>query len=103
MEKKKKRYTYSNIGRANIFSNKFKKSDKEPDLKGDGEIMDSKISIAGWFKQDKNGNRFLSLSFDDMIEAETAPPKKNGKKKELDDWFDTDSQSSKGKQAPWEK
>ena len=103
MDKTKKRYTYNNVGRANIFNNKFKKSDREPDLKGDGEIMDNKIAIAGWFKEDKNGNRFLSLSFDDMIEAGTAPHKKNGNKKGLDDWFDEGDKKSKGKQAPWEK
>ena len=103
MDKTKKRYTYTNVGRANIFSNKFKKSDREPDLKGDGEIMGNKVSIAGWFKEDKNGSRFLSLSFDDMIEAETPPHKKNGNNKGLDDWFDGDNKKGKGKQAPWEK
>ena len=103
MDKTKKRYTYNNVGRANIFSNKFKKSDKEPDLKGDGEIMGNKVSIAGWFKEDKNSKRFLSLSFDDMVEAKTPAYKKNTNNKGLDDWFDGDSKTSKGKQAPWEK
>ena len=103
MDKPKKRYTYNNVGRANIFSNKFKKSDKEPDLKGDGEIMGNKISIAGWFKEDKNSKRFLSLSFDDMIEAEKPAHQKNGNKKGLEDWFDEGDKKSKGKQAPWEK
>ena len=64
----KKKVAYNNVGRANIFKNKWKKSDREPDLKGDGEIMGNAIKIAGWFKQDKNSNRYLSLSFDDAIE-----------------------------------
>ena len=98
MEKSRKRYTYSNVGRANIFKNKFKKSDREPDLKGDGEIMGNKVAIAGWFKEDKNSNRFLSLSFDDMIEADTTPHKKNGNQKGLEDWFD-EGNKKKGKKS----
>ena len=39
MEKKANKFSYNNVGRANVFRNKFKKSDREPDLKGDGEIM----------------------------------------------------------------
>ena len=43
MEKKTNKFAYNNVGRANVFKNKFKKSDREPDLKGDGEIMGNKI------------------------------------------------------------
>jgi len=101
MEKAKKK-VYNNVGRANIFQNRWKKGDKEPDLKGDGEIMGNKIGIAGWFKEDKNGRRFLSLSFDDIIEGET-PPHRRKESKDLDGWFDEDPSKNGNKKPPWDQ
>ncbi len=103
MEKKTNKFAYNNVGRANVFKNKFKKSDREPDLKGDGEVMGNKIGVAAWFKEDKNGNRYLSLSFDDAIKPETPPHRKNGQT-ELDDWFGKSGNKKDGnKKAPWDQ
>ena len=102
MEKKTNKFAYNNVGRANVFKNKFKKSDREPDLKGDGEIMGNKIGVAAWFKEDKNGNRYISLSFDDAIKPEAPPHRKNGQT-EIDDWFGRDKKKSGNKKAPWDQ
>ena len=102
MEKKANKFSYNNVGRANVFRNKFKKSDREPDLKGDGEIMGNKIGVAAWFKEDKNGNRYLSLSFDDSVKPQ-APPKNNGQT-DLDTWFGGSGNKKNGnKKPPWDQ
>ncbi len=100
MEKKASKFSYNNIGRANVFKNKFKKSDREPDLKGDGEIMGNKIGVAAWFKEDKNGHRYLSLSFDDSVKPEN--PQNKNKQINLDDWFGGNKKKGDS-EPPWDK
>ena len=44
-----------------IFQNGKKEKDSHPDMKGDFNIEGQKYSIAGWWKEGKNG-KFLSVS-----------------------------------------
>ena len=44
-----------------IFQNNKREKDSHPDMKGDFNIEGQKYSIAGWWKEGKNG-KFLSVS-----------------------------------------
>ena len=49
-----------------LFVNKFKKDgSNEPDFRGDALIDGKEKKISGWKKKDKNGNTFISGSFED--------------------------------------
>lgn len=44
-----------------LFKNDYKKAENHPDYKGKGTLEDgTEFDAAGWIKQDKNGNSFLS-------------------------------------------
>ena len=46
-----------------LFKNDKKDSDKHPDRKGSAMIGGVHYWISGWVKQDRNGNPWMSLSF----------------------------------------
>tara|TARA_R100000742_G_C4273760_1_gene93439 strand:+ start:1568 stop:1825 length:258 start_codon:yes stop_codon:yes gene_type:complete len=50
-------------GWGSLFSNTYKEEgSKQPDYKGKGKLEDgTDIELAGWRKQDKNGNTFLNV------------------------------------------
>lgn len=50
-------------GWGSLFPNQYKEEgSKQPDYKGKGKLDDgTDIEIAGWRKQDKNGNVFLNV------------------------------------------
>lgn len=51
-------------GKATLFINKYKKTEKQPDLKGAGTTLDGKeIEIAAWKGQTGNGETKLTLTF----------------------------------------
>jgi len=53
-------------GNGSIFKNQYKEKDGQPDYKGSVKLQDgTDKEVAGWIKQDKNGNQFLSLSISD--------------------------------------
>ena len=87
MEKKDKK-VFQNIGSGILWKNKFKKSDREPFFRGKATIRGHELEVAAWLKKDKNGQDMISMAFDDVIEGETPPHRKNNKKeKSLEDIF----------------
>jgi hypothetical protein len=52
-----------NTGRGALFRATEKKSDRAPDYRGDLTLADgTKLELAGWLKEDRNGKKYLSLS-----------------------------------------
>ena len=79
---------FQNIGSGVLWKNKYKKTEKEPFFRGKATIRGHEIEVAGWLKKDKNGQDMISMAFDDPIEAEEPPHKKNGKQdKSLEELF----------------
>ena len=90
METKDKK-VYNNVGSGILWKNKFKKSDREPFFRGKATIKGKEFEVAAWLKKDKNNQDMISMSFDDAVEAETPPHKRNGKKeKSIEDIFGGD-------------
>ena len=87
MENKEKK-VFQNIGSGILWKNKFKKSDREPFFRGKATIRGHELEVAAWLKKDKNNQDMISMSFDDVIEPETPPHKRNGKQdKSLEEIF----------------
>ena len=82
------RKVFQNIGSGILWKNKFKKSDKEPFFRGKATIRGHDVEMAAWLKKDKNNQDMISMAFDDVIEPETPPHRRNGKQeKSLEDIF----------------
>ena len=87
MENKEKK-VFQNIGSGILWKNKFKKSDREPFFRGKATIRGHELEVAAWLKKDKNNQDMISMAFDDVIEGETPPHRKNGKQdKSLEEIF----------------
>lgn len=51
-----------------LFKNNYKEKDNQPDMRGDVRDESGKqFRIAGWKRQDKNGNDYLSAQIEDML------------------------------------
>ncbi len=50
-------------GRGVLFKNTRKTDEKHSDLQGDTLLNGTEYWINGWTKRDKNGNKYISLSF----------------------------------------
>ena len=48
---------------ATVFLNQFKQKETHPDYTGAGLICGKKMLVSIWIKTDKNGNRYMSMSF----------------------------------------
>jgi uncharacterized protein (DUF736 family) len=53
---------YDNSG--SLWTNEYKKTEKQPDLKGDITINGRKIKLSAWKKTTKDGKNFISLKID---------------------------------------
>ena len=85
------RKVFQNIGSGILWKNKFKKSDREPFFRGKATIRGHELEVAAWLKKDKNNQDMISMAFDDVIEPETPPHKRNGKQdKSLEEIFGGD-------------
>ena len=90
MENREKK-VFQNIGSGILWKNKYKKTDREPFFRGKATIRGHELEVAGWLKKDKNGQDMISMAFDDVIEPETPPHKRNGKQdKSLEEIFGGD-------------
>ena len=90
MENKEKK-VFQNIGSGILWKNKFKKSDREPFFRGKATIRGHELEVAAWLKKDKNNQDMISMAFDDVIEPETPPHRRNGKQdKSLEEIFGGD-------------
>ena len=87
MENKEKK-VFNNIGSGILWKNKYKKTDREPFFRGKATIRGHELEVAAWLKKDKNNQDMISMAFDDVIEPETPPHKRNGKQdKSLEEIF----------------
>jgi len=90
MEKREKK-VFQNIGSGILWKNKYKKTDREPFFRGKATIRGHELEVAAWLKKDKNNQDMISMAFDDVIEPETPPHKRNGKQdKSLEEIFGGD-------------
>ena len=48
---------------ATVFLNQFKQKETHPDYTGAGLINGKKTLVSVWIKKDKNGNKYMSMSF----------------------------------------
>lgn len=48
---------------ATVFLNQFKQKETHPDYTGAGLINGKKTLVSVWIKTDKNGNKYMSMSF----------------------------------------
>ena len=88
---KKDRKVFQNIGSGILWKNKYKKTDREPFFRGKATIRGHELEVAAWLKKDKNNQDMISMAFDDVIEPETPPHKRNGKQdKSLEEIFGGD-------------
>jgi uncharacterized protein (DUF736 family) len=55
---------YDNNNRGVLFKEKDKKNEKAPDYKGSINVGGKEYKLAGWIRESKSGNKFLSLSID---------------------------------------
>ena len=84
----KERKVFQNIGSGILWKNKYKKTDREPFFRGKATIRGHELEVAAWLKKDKNNQDMISMAFDDVIEPETPPHKRNGKQdKSLEEIF----------------
>jgi len=60
---------YDNNMRGVLFKNDRKEKDTHPDYKGQSEVNGVEYWLSAWIKTDKNGNKFMSLSFQAKDEA----------------------------------
>jgi hypothetical protein len=68
-------------GFGNLFKNKGKKTDAQPDYKGEIKIDGKIIKLAGWLKITQGGDKYLSLKVDTPMRQET--------KQDTDDFGDS--------------
>ena len=54
-----------------LFPNTKKTEDKQPSMRGTAKIGGVDYNVAGWTKTDKNGGKFITLSFQREDEART--------------------------------
>jgi len=69
---------YDNTNSGVLFRETDKKSEKAPDYKGKLNVNGKELEIAGWLRESKNGNKFLSLKVQEprqKPDAKAAPPK----------------------------
>jgi hypothetical protein len=94
---------YTNTGA--LFTNSYKKSDKQPDFKGnitlerslikqllsDSDDENIKINLSGWNRQGRNGD-FVSLAYDAYKKPEESAPAKYAapKPKQQESFDDSD-------------
>lgn len=64
---------YDNTNTGVLFVNANKKSDKAPDYSGTFNFNGKEVKIAGWKRQSKTGNTFLSLKVDDYKKQDSQP------------------------------
>ena len=84
----KERKVFQNIGSGILWKNKYKKTDREPFFRGKATIRGHELEVAAWLKKDKNNQDMISMAFDDVIEPETPPHRRNGKQeKSLEELF----------------
>ena len=45
-----------------LFKNKYKKTDRHPDMTGNGTLNGEDVKVSAWANIDKSGNKWLKVS-----------------------------------------
>ena len=61
---------YDNAMRGVLFKNDKKQGDNHPDYTGSAEVEGVDCWLSAWIKEDKNGKKYMSLSFTRKDEAQ---------------------------------
>lgn len=77
-----------------LFHNDHRNNDKAPNYRGKGMVNGKEVSVSCWIKQDKSGNKFLSLSFQE-------PWKGGNKEQEIVQQKPVDSYSDMDDEIPF--
>jgi len=77
---------YDNTNRGALFRAE-KKSEKHPDYTGKINIGGNDHYLAGWIKESKAGDKFMSLSLGDAVEQKQQPKQQ---KQQGADFYDED-------------
>ena len=59
---------YDNTNRGVLFKENEKKSDNHPDYTGKVDVGGTEFRLAGWIKESRTGNKFLSLAVSEVQE-----------------------------------
>jgi hypothetical protein len=71
---------------ATLFPNRDRKTDNQPNAKGEGVINGVPVWVSAWTKRDKNGNPWQSLSFTPKDDTAARPkPQQSPAAQEFDD------------------
>jgi uncharacterized protein (DUF736 family) len=62
---------YDNSGA--LFTNEYKKTDKQPDFKGNITINGKKFNLSAWKNKGQGGKNFISLKIDTYEEKPITP------------------------------
>lgn len=69
----------------NMFKNKYKTADNQPAYKGDINVNGTVMEIAGWVKQDKNGDKFISVKLSEKMPTQEQTKQPQPQQEPLDD------------------
>jgi len=75
---------YDNTNRGVLFASKNKKSEKHPDYNGQINVNGREWALAGWKKQSKKGETFLSIKVSEPRIEENGRPVRQSEPDEID-------------------
>lgn len=80
-------------GKGQLFRNIRKTADNQPDMTGKVKVGGKEWKIAAWTKTDRNGNKYMSLSFSDPNERpqRQAPTQSRAPEPQQEDEFKDDN------------
>lgn len=64
---------YDNAMRGVLFKNDKKQGENQPDYTGSAEVEGVDCWLSAWIKEDKNGKKYMSLSFTRKDEEQAKP------------------------------
>ena len=66
---------YAKTNTGVLFVNKARKSDKYPNFRGTINVNGKDFEVAGWTRESKTGDKYLSLQIEEPRTAQKAEPK----------------------------
>ena len=68
-----------------VFKNKKRDRDTSPDLTGSALLFGKEVWVNAWVKQDKNGDKWISLAFKEKQPKQASEPQSSPPSRNLDD------------------